>query len=232
MRISITLALFFLSANHSHAQVSGNVGYSQGGGRVRAENAERAKRLLSESEKPAGNGMFLDAGVLLNVKADEYIAVFALSQEAPTVAECSRKMEENVRAFAPALKKLGFAESDVSLDFIAQNKTYGYEIEGKVAKEKLAGFDVKMNLSLRYKEPKVLDKLMNAAAAVQIFDLVKVDYIVKDHEAVQERLITEAARVIKNKAARHEKLFGIKLAQPQVHVERTRIYYPTEMYDS
>ena len=234
MRISITLvSLLILHAGVCHAQVSGNVGYAQGGGRVRAEQNERAKRSLADNEKPTGTSMFLDAAVLMNVKADEYIAVFALSQEGPNVAECNQKMDTTVRAFAASLKKLGFAEADVTLDFIAQNKTYGYEIDGKIAKEKLVGFDLKKNISLRYKDKAMLDKLMVAASALQIYDLVKVDYVVKDHEAVQNKLIEEAARAIKLKAGRHEKLLGIKLAQaPQIHVERTSIYYPTEMYDS
>ena len=79
MKCSFVVMLLFITAAACHAQVSGNVGYAQGGGRVRAEQSERAKRLLSDSEKPpTGTAMFLDAGVLMNVKADEHIAVFAL----------------------------------------------------------------------------------------------------------------------------------------------------------
>lgn len=234
MRFAIPLfMLLVLQPSISRAQVSGNVGYAQGGGRSRAESAERAKRLLSDSEKPAPGSMFLDAAVLMNVKADEHIAVFALSQEGPTVEECNRKMDALVREFGALVKKLGIADDDVTLDFIVQSKTYGYEVAGKIAREKLVGFDLKKNVSIRYKDKAMLDKLMVAASALQIYDLVKVDYLVKDHEAVQNKLIEEAARIIKAKAARHEKLVGIKLAQtPQLHVERTSIYYPTEMYDS
>jgi uncharacterized protein YggE len=233
VRTTIVILALLVSAAVCQAQISGNVGFAQGGGRVRAEQAERAKRNVSDNEKPTGNSMFLDAGVLLNVKADEYVAVFGLAQEGPTVAECNTKMDAMLKDFTAALKPLGIAGDNIVVDFITQNKTYGYQIEGKVAKEKLVGFDLKKNISLRYKNPTTLDKIMVIAAGLQIFDLVKVDYIVKDHEAVQSKLIEEAARVIKVKAGRHEKLLGIKLAQPpQVHVERTSIYYPTEMYDS
>ncbi|MBI3821487.1 MAG: SIMPL domain-containing protein [Planctomycetes bacterium] len=234
MKATLTILSFLITATVCHAQVSGNVGYAQGGGRVRAENAERAKRSVAANElPPSGTAMFLDAAVLMNVKADEYIAVFALSQEGPSVAECNRKMDALVRDFGASLKKLGIADDDVTLDFITQSKTYGYEFEGKVAREKLVGFDLKKNVSVRYKDKAMLDKLMVAASASQIYDLVKVDYIVKDQESVHNKLYDEATRVIKLKAARHEKLLGIKLAQPpQVHVERTSSYVPTEMYDS
>lgn len=234
MRLSLALVSCLLLATMCHAQVSGNVAFAQGGGRARAEQAERAKRLLAESEKPpTGASMFLDAAVLMNVKADEYVAVFALAQEAATVAECNQKMDASIKDFTAAVKPLGIAGQDVFVDFVAQHKIYGYQIDGKIAKEKLVGFDVKKNISLRYKDKDTLDKIMIAAAGLQIFDLVKVDYLVKDHEAVQSKLLEEAARIIKLKAVRHEKLLGVKLAQPpQVHVERTSIYYPPEMYDS
>jgi len=43
----------------------------------------------------------------------------------------------------------------------------------------------------------------------------------------------EAAGVIKKKAARYEKLLGIKLlGPPQVYAEKPSIYYPSEMYES
>jgi hypothetical protein len=68
---------------------------------------------------------------------------------------------------------------------------------------------------------------------LQIFDLVKVDYVVTDSAGVQERLAEEAARVLKQKASRHEKLLGLKLQGPvQVYAERPAVYFPTELYDA
>src|SRR5208283_3293755 len=75
-------------------QVSGNIGYAQAYTKTRPEQNERSKRGLSTAEMPPGtNTMFLEASVLMNVKADEYVAVFAVSQEAETVAECNQKMD-------------------------------------------------------------------------------------------------------------------------------------------
>lgn len=234
MRPTLVLCTLFLINTFCHAQVSGNIAYSQGGGRARAEQAERAKRLVAESEKPpTGTSMFLDASVLMNVKADEYVAAFALSQEAATVAECNQKLDVTIKEFRAAVKPLGIGGDDIFVDFVAQHKIYGYQIDAKIAKEKLVGFDLKKNISLRYKDKSTLDKILLAAAGLQIFDLVKVDYLVKEHESVHAKLVEEAARVIKIKAARHEKLLGIKFAPtPQVHVEKSSTYYPTEMYDS
>ncbi len=234
MKLSIAVAAFLLlNASACLAQVGGNSAYGQGSGRLRAEQAERSKRALSESEKPTGNGMYVDAAVLMNVRADEYVAVFALSQEAATVAESTQKMNALVKDFTAALKAIGIVGDDIQVDFVAQNKTYGYEIADKIAKEKLVGFDLKKNISLRFKELKTLDKILIAAADLKIFDLVKVDYLVKNHEAVQTKLFAETARVLQLKAARFEQFLGVKLTQPpQIYVDKTSIYYPNEMYDS
>jgi hypothetical protein len=92
---------------------------------------------------------------------------------------------------------------------------------------------LKKNVSVHYKNKSLLDKLVIAASKANIFDLIKVDYIVTDTSGAHARLMEEAARVIKQKAAEYEKLLGIRLLPPaQVYAEKPSIYFPTEMYDS
>ncbi len=214
------------------AQVLGNVGYSESGrGSSAARQAERNKR--NEGGAPSSTSMFVEASVLMNVKADEHVATFAVSRECAAVPDCDRKMESAIGEFSGAARQLGVAAADIVVDFTAQNKTYGFELAEPVAKEKLVGFELKKNVLVRYKDRLQLDKLVSAAARADIFDLVKVDYIVNDPAAVQQRLYEEAARLIKMKVARHELLLNIRLRQPaQVLAERPSVYYPTAMYDS
>ncbi len=215
-------------------QVGGNVGYSQTGGRAGAQQVERAKRLLSAQElPPSGTSMFVEANVLMNVKADEYVAVFGISEEGATVAESGQKMAATVKGFSDDLSGLGLGGDQVFVDFVAQNKIYGFEVAGDLAREKLVGFELKKNVSIHYRVPDLLDKIVVAAARSKIFDLIKVDYVLKDINTVQDKLMDEAARIIKQKIARYEKLLGIKLQPPaQVYAERPAIHYPTRMYDS
>jgi uncharacterized protein YggE len=169
----------------------------------------------------------------MNVKADEHVAVFAVSQEGETVAECNKKMDATLKDLTAVLKPLGLAGDDLFADFAAQNKIYGFEVTGDIAREKLVGFELKKNVSVHYRDRLLIDGITVAAAQVGVFDLVKVDYVVKDVARVQDRLAEEAARVIKQKAARYEKLLGIKLLPPaQVYAERPAAHYPTRMYDS
>jgi len=216
------------------AQASGNVGYSQNGGNTRAKVSERSKRVLQPGEMPpSATSMFLEASVLMNVKADEYVAVFGVLQEGATVAECNQKMDATVGEFSGDLKQLGIGSDDVFVDFAAQNKVYGFQVTGAIAKERLVGFELKKNVAVHYKDKLLLDKLVITASRSKIFDLIKVDYVVRDAENVQAKLMDDATQVIKRKAAQYERLLGIKLQPPaQIYAEKPSIYFPTEMYDS
>jgi uncharacterized protein YggE len=233
-RVVTLFLLLSAAAITCRAQASGNVGYGQGGGSARAEQNERAKRLPVPGEAPPNaTSMFVEASVMMNVKADEYVAVFGVSQECATVAECNQKMDATVGALTSSFKALGVAANDTYVDFAAQNKIYGFQLTGNVAKENLVGFELKKNVSVHYRDEALLDRLVVAASRAQVFDLIKVDYIVRDTAAVQNKLSEEAAAVVKRKAARYETLLGIKLLAPaQVYAEKPSIYYPTEMYNS
>ena len=216
------------------AQASGNAAYSQSGGSNRARQNERGKRVLQPGDAPpSATSMFLEANVLMNVKADEYVAVFGVLQEGATVAECNQKMDAVVGGFSSELKQLGIRADDIYVDFAAQNKIYGFQLAGTIAKERLAGFELKKNVSVHYKDKLLLDRLVIAASNSRIFDLIKVDYVVRDTPAIQAKLMSDAAQVIKQKAAMYETLLGIRLQPPvQVFAERPSMYSPAEMYDS
>ena len=233
-RIASVLTIIFASAVVCFAQASGNVGYSQNGGNVKAEQNERNKRAQAQTEMPpTANSMFIEASVLMNVKADEFVATFAVAQDCATIAECNQKMDATISGYSAELKQLGVTGDDLFVDFAAQNKIYGYEVAGGIAKEKLVGFELKKNITIHYKDKALLDKLVIAASRSKIFDLIKVDYIVKDTGSIHNRLMEEAAQIIRQKEARYEKLLGINFQSPaQVYAEKPSIYYPTEMYDS
>jgi uncharacterized protein YggE len=226
--------LMLLIPGRLDAQVGGNVNFAHNGGRVAAEQRERLKLVIAKDDHPPSpTSMFVEANVIMDVRADEYVAIFALAHEGQTLEECARKMDATLKSFSDDIKALGVPRDDIFIDFVAQHKIYAFDVTGNIAKEKLAGFDLKKNISIRYSHPSLLDTLTAAAARSQIFDLVKVDYIVKDLNKAREKLANEAARVIKQKSARYQKLFGIALAPPiQVYAERFAAHYPTEQYDS
>jgi uncharacterized protein YggE len=217
-----------------YGQTSGNIGYSQAGGRSRAEQSERAKRALTPQDIPPTNtGMFVEASVLMNVKADEYVAVFGVQREGPSVPEANERMNTAVREFTEALRSLNIGEQDIFVDFVTQPKIYEFELSADIAREKVAGFEIKKNVSVHYRDFSLIDKLMGAAAKAGVYDLIKVDYIVKDIGAIQAKLMEEASAVVKQRVDRYERLLGIKVQGPgQVYAERPSVYYPSQLYDS
>src|SRR5205809_82321 len=48
----VSLTLLIVSPSFCSGQVSGNIGYSQAGGKAKAEQNERAKRVLTKEELP------------------------------------------------------------------------------------------------------------------------------------------------------------------------------------
>jgi uncharacterized protein YggE len=226
------LPLAALFAASAAAQTSGNIAYGNSSSLTRAEQAERQQRILSKEDLPPDNSMFVDAAVLMNVKAEEYVATFAIAREGATVDEAASKMSDTLKHFTNALKALHIRDADIAIDFITEPKIYSYDINGNVAKEHLSGFELKKNVSVHYTDPEMLDKLNAAAATSDIFDLVKVDYIVRDTNAVQAKVMAEAAGVIQQKLARDEKLLGIRVkSTPAIYAERADIHYPSAMYD-
>jgi hypothetical protein len=142
-------------------------------------------------------------------------------------------MDAVIIEFTEALKPLGVGSNDLFVDFAAQNRIYEFRVDKDVAKEELAGFELKKNVAIHYRDKLLLDKLVIAASHSKIYDLIKVDYIVKDPLPIQNRLFEEAAEIIKQKAVRHEKLLGIRLSPtPQVYAEKPSAYYPSVLYES
>src|SRR5882724_5286849 len=133
--VLLGLVIFIASTGLCFAQASGNIGYSQGGVSARAEQNERAKRVLTREEMPpSATSMFVEASVLMNVKADEYVAVFGITQEGSTLAECLQKMDSTVQNFSSDLKPIGIGPADLFVDFVAQNKIYSFEVSGEIAR--------------------------------------------------------------------------------------------------
>jgi uncharacterized protein YggE len=204
------------------------------GGVPDSRQRERSKRQASSAEmKDDGTSVFIDAAVLMNVKPDEYVAVFGIVEEAKTIAEANTKMDATISHFKDAIKALGVKEADLLVDFVIQNRIYEYVDQESFTKEELVGYELKKNVSIHYLDKHLLDQLVRAAASNAIYDLIKVDCVVNDLASIQAQLREEAARIVKSKADRYKNLLGVKLSNPvQVLADNPSIYYPDEQYNA
>ena len=94
------ITVLLVASAACQAQMGGGAVYNQdrSGG---APANERAKRVITRDEMPTtASSVYLDANVLMNVKADEFIAIFGVSQGGATLDEARQKMETVVAAFS------------------------------------------------------------------------------------------------------------------------------------
>jgi len=174
----------------------------------------------------------VEASVLLNAEADRYIATFAVSREGKTLEAAQKSADETVAALVERFKGLGVGADALFVDFVSQNRLYAFQVEGNFAKEVVDGFEVKKNVVVRYREKAMLDRITLSAGQVGVYDLVKVDYIVDDLDAIRRRLIEEASRIVKAKLAEEASMLGIRPGKPQqVMTLATGTYFPVELYD-
>jgi uncharacterized protein YggE len=211
------------------AQDSGNSVY---GTAKRKTSGVVVGNLYAVDQKDSIQSSFIEANVLMNVKADEYIAVFGVAQEGVTLLEGNKKIDAQVNDFLNALKGLGINSNDIFIDFITQNRVYDFGIAGNTAREKLSGFEVKKNIAVRYKERPLLEKMLAAASKSSIFDLIKVDYVVSDQGSTRDKLLEEASKIIKKKEENYARLLGVKMRPSSVYLEKYNTFSPSEMYNA
>jgi uncharacterized protein YggE len=173
---------------------------------------------------------YVEANVLMNVKPDAFVAVFAVVQEAPTSAESNAKTDTQISGFIKDLEGLGIKKGDVFVDFINQNKVYDYTTSGSTVTEKFSGFETKKNIAVRYRDREMLERILSAATKASIFDLIEVKYVITDINAVHTRLYDEAVKVVKQKEASYGNSFGTRLAATNLANEKYDAFYPAELY--
>ncbi len=173
---------------------------------------------------------FTESSVLINVPADSYVAVFGFVQEGPVPATSNATVNGHFAEFIKSVEAFGIKRDDIYVDFISQNRVFDYTESGNTITEKLTGFETKKNISVRYKDPKLLEKILTAAGQATIFDLIEVDYVVADTKTIRSKLFDEAVKVIKQKEAAYNSSFGLSLTSRAVANEKYDAFYPGERY--
>lgn len=234
MRTVISAFVIVLCAAAAAAQEAGNRVYRDSGNQVynRAGDTDRpalAGDLLLYDPKDMTVAPYVEAYVLMNVKPDAFVAVFAIAQEGKTADESNAKVD---RLVAGLLDAVQIDRRDVFVDFISQTPVYDFTVAGRTAREGLTGFQTKKTVSVRYADRALLARMIAAAARLGVYDLVKVDYVVSDYGPVRERLFEEASKVIARKEAAYARLLGVHLKSKVVAEERYRTYQPADRYES
>ncbi|MCB0854105.1 MAG: hypothetical protein KDD63_17890, partial [Bacteroidetes bacterium] len=122
--ITFFLFLFFLSFTHygqAQADILDNPdrfleGRNKANPGQSSESFRPQKRVVSISDTT----FLISASILMNLDADAYKLTFSLSQEADSLLECTRIIDQKIARFLNDLKKFGIDNDDVYIDIITQ----------------------------------------------------------------------------------------------------------------
>lgn len=164
----------------------------------------------SSAEISNRNLLTIKVNGLMNVMAEDYVATFNLVQTGADIVETDELMNQRIENFKANLLQAGLDSSAFKTDVISFVPKYTFEVEQKVFSknhiEVPAGFELQKNVLVHFRQSQLIDKIMSAAAQAEIYDLVKVDYFIKDLEQRYDTLMAACMKEVKERQKLHEEL--------------------------
>lgn len=229
-------AFFALFYCPTFAQVMGN--YSQQQRTYQNISFNAQYRALPKAAAFIGdNQLEITVNALSNQKASTYTAIFSTLQLGKTADETNTLLNNRLEAFLNDLKTLGIPATDIYVDMVNFLPKYEYDVTKKLFSKKTyteipKGFELQKNVHIRYTDPSLLDRIVTAAARQEIYDIVKVDYFVKDPEAIYTQLRDATFDYIK-KIENQYKTIGIRLDSAyRITAENAWVAYPINRYET
>lgn len=223
-----TAVLLIVSTITVVAQQGGNSILNQNYNYIQSDRQQFLNRLyLSDTS------FIIQASVLMNVIADQYVATFGVSEFSPSLVDANVKIDKRIQSFINSTIKMGIASADIFVDITTQTQVADYKIDGNYAEQFISGFEQKKNVIVKFKKADDMDKLIIKAAEYQIYDLIKVDYLVVDINKIYSQLFQSAMEVITSKKEMYAKAMNIKLApSSRIYAESFNTLYPAQLYKS
>lgn len=181
------------------------------------------------------NILNLNLRSLYNVEATDYTAVFNINQVGETAEETTQLMADKINAIKAELKGKGFT-GQFAIDMISFMPQYEIEVTKKLFSktytEVPVGFELQQNLMISYREDTDFEKILSACARAEVYNLVKVDYYVKNLEAIyadlQSKLLAEV-----NKKKEYYTALGFNMEDYDIHMADAKYYHmPKDHYQS
>lgn len=209
------------------AQVSGNINYQS---RTRYSDKNINVNFRGNSD------LIISVKGLANVKADNYVAIFNVSQVGKTTTEVNELMNKRVKKVLNSISNKTGVETFV--DMISFVPVYQFITEKKIFSRKNyneipVGFELKKNIHIKFKDPNFLNELISICADAEIYDLIRVDYFSNKLEETKSALMKKAKTILTKKIANYQGILGEDLNTFEKRVvDDYRIVYPVEMYKS
>lgn len=235
----------FLGAFEAFGQAKGNVNYNESNNRRTKQEYQQTNynNSLPTNSSDAGAPVAtimsnefvdIDASVLFNTKPDHLVAIFNVVQAGETAAEVNKIANERISGFWSKLQEMGVKQEHFFVDMVSLIPVYEVEVEKKLFSKNYnevpKGFELQKNLHISFNDERKLNEILTAAAQFEIYDIVRVDYIVNDSKKIYAQMQDEAHLIIAGKLEKYKKL-GINVsASNRTVAENSTIYYPTDRY--
>lgn len=171
---------------------------------------------------------------LANVKADQYVAIFTVTQIAETTDEVNKLLDSRLNSSVNRLQANKTLEFYV--DMISFVPVYQYDVQRKIFSKKTynevpTGFELKKNLHVKFKNPSQLNEIMSVLSQNEIYDLVRVDYFMENMDVIKKELASKAKTQLQEKIKNYESIMGIAFPNANKNLnEGYKVVLPTEMY--
>ncbi len=223
-RILITL-LIVLFAKIIYGQMSGNINYHK------SSEREAYNPNLYEGYT---NIINLSIRGLANIKADTYVAIFAITQNGKTAEETNKLIDIRVKKALEGLQSEGV---ETYVDMLSFVPSYEYETDKKIFSktytEVPAGFELKKNIHVKFTDYKKIDNILSAMASAEIYDLVKVEYYSSQIEAVKKTLRDKARNLLAEKQKSYEEILAVQFTSMHKHIaDGYTVTSPADRYNS
>lgn len=226
-RLLLAFLIILGSGSLALAQVKGNAIYQQ---RSYSNRIEIPQAVFNQE-----NVLFVDIKAMLNVEATSYVVMFSLTQPGESIEETDQSMNARVEKIRTEVQKLPGTE--VYVDMISLLPVYELEENKKIFspntyQEVPKGFEMKKNLHIRYERAGDLDQIVTICAQNEVYDIIKVHYVVDDYADRQDSLRTAALSLF-NQKLEYYKALGIDVADKRRDIsEATNTFFPFERYES
>ena len=246
MKKHLLLFVLLTIAAQTFAQVMGNYGVQKQQEVQQQQNYPRNNYFQNQPQfrsvaRPANildnNQLETSINALSNQKAESYVAIFAMLQVGKTADETNTLLNARLDGFLAELKNLGIPANDIYVDMVNFLPKYEYDVSKKLFSKKTyteipKGFELQKNIHIRYTTPALLDRIVTAAARQEIYDIVKVDYFVKDSDKVYSQLRDAAFQYLATIKSQYRKA-GIGIDSAYVITgENAWVTYPINQYES
>ena len=210
------------------------VGQSSGNSIYNNPEAATPQKVRVTLNAPAGNQIYLQAEVMINLKATSYSVIFSATQNGETASQTDSLMNDRLKMVIDGLRRIGIKEREIHIDVISMVPTYSLQLEekrfSKLLNEVPTGFQLKKNIHILFNDHDRLSDIVAQMARAEVYDIVRVDYNLSDIQAAYDSLRSAAVQIVKMKELQYPKL-GLALI-PENMSDGFNVAYPIERYAS